>query len=157
MAQVLLRAGDPRYLELMDTVAALASPTGQWPEAIHPRTGGGCMGDGQHVWAAAEWVLMVRNCFVREEGDGLILGAGVASRWLVVGSPLTFGPVPTAFGPLTLTIKTEPHHRVHVAWQGHWHIKGHAGAPIIEVCIPGFGPVICKPGESSVCLVRKDE
>ena len=37
VAQVLLRAGDPRYLELMDAVAALASPTGQWPEAIHPR------------------------------------------------------------------------------------------------------------------------
>jgi hypothetical protein len=36
VAQVLLRAGDPRHLELMDAVAALASPTGQWPEAIHP-------------------------------------------------------------------------------------------------------------------------
>ncbi|MDX1698026.1 MAG: hypothetical protein R3308_07040, partial [Thiohalobacterales bacterium] len=74
MAQVLLRAGDSRYLELLDTVAALASPTGQWPEAIHPRTGGGCMGDGQHVWAAAEWLLMLRNCFVREEGERLIIG-----------------------------------------------------------------------------------
>ena len=107
MAQVLLRAGDPRYLELMDTVAALATPTGQWPEAIHPRTRGGCMGDGQHVWAAAEWVLMVRNCFVREEGDRLILGAGVAPRWMAVGSPLTFGPAPTTFGPLTLTPVSE--------------------------------------------------
>ena len=71
--------------------------------------------------------------------------------------PLTFGPAPTAFGPLTLNIKTEPHHRVHVAWQGHWHIKGHASAPTIEVCIPGFEPVISKPGESSVWLVKKDE
>jgi len=153
MAQVLLRAGDPRYLELMDTVAALATPTGQWPEAIHPRTGGGCMGDGQHVWAAAEWVLMVRNCFVREEGDRLILAAGVAPRWLAAGSPLTFGPAPTAFGPLSLTIKPEAH-RVHVTWQGHWHTKGHATAPIIEVCIPGFEPVIAKPGESSVYIER---
>lgn len=53
VAQALLRAGDPRYLRLMDRVSGLASPTGQWPEAIHPRTLGGCMGDGQHVWAAA--------------------------------------------------------------------------------------------------------
>jgi hypothetical protein len=157
MAQVLLRAGDSRYLELMDTVAASASPTGQWPEAIHPRTGGGCMGDGQHVWAAAEWVLMVRNCFVREEGDRLILGAGVAPRWLVAGSPLTFGPAPTAFGPLTLTIETETPQRVHVSWQGHWHIKGHATAPTIEVCIPGFDPVTPKPGETSLWLMREDE
>jgi hypothetical protein len=134
----------------MDTVAALASPTGQWPEAIHPRTGGGCMGDGQHVWAAAEWVLMVRNCFVREEGERLILGAGVAQRWLVAGSPLTFGPAPTSFGPLTLTIETERDHRVQVSWQGDWH----ATAPAIEVCIPGFDPVIPEPGETSIHIER---
>jgi GH15 family glucan-1,4-alpha-glucosidase len=41
VAQVLLRAGDQRAHQLIDAVAALASPTGQWPEAIHPRTLGG--------------------------------------------------------------------------------------------------------------------
>jgi hypothetical protein len=152
MAQVLLRAGDPRYLELLDTVAALATPTGQWPEAIHPRTKGGCMGDGQHVWAAAEWVLMLRNCFVREEGDGLVLGAGIAPRWLVAGSPLAFGPAPTAFGSVTLSVTAETQQRVELAWQGDWH----AGAPHIEVCLPGFAPVIAKAGESSVALQRED-
>jgi hypothetical protein len=114
------------------------------------------MGDGQHVWAAAEWVLMVRNCFVREEGDRLILGAGIAPRWLVAGSPLTFGPAPTAFGPLTLTIETETPHRVHVAWQGHWHSNRHATAPTIEVRIAGFDPVISEPGEASVWLTGAD-
>lgn len=43
----------------------LASPTGQWPEAFHPLTGGDCMGDGHHVSASAKWAPMVRNCFVR--------------------------------------------------------------------------------------------
>ena len=62
VAQTLLRAGDARYRDLIEAVARLASPTGQWPEAIHPHTGGGCMGDGQHGWAAAEWVMMIRNC-----------------------------------------------------------------------------------------------
>ncbi|MBP2687710.1 MAG: hypothetical protein H6Q81_2615, partial [Deltaproteobacteria bacterium] len=71
IAQVLLRAGDKRYQGLVRTVARLASPTGQWPEAVHPRTRGGCMGDGHHAWASAEWVLMIRNMFVREEGDRL--------------------------------------------------------------------------------------
>lgn len=56
----------------MTAVAKLASPMGQWPESIHPRTCGGCMGDGQHVWAAAEWVLMIRNCFIREEKEPII-------------------------------------------------------------------------------------
>ncbi|MEE4365448.1 MAG: hypothetical protein V2J08_16070, partial [Desulfotignum sp.] len=57
MAQTFLRSRDIRYKALIHTVADLASPTGQWPEAINPLTGGGCMGDGQHGWAAAEWVM----------------------------------------------------------------------------------------------------
>ena len=74
IAQVLLRAGDERFFQLMKTIADLASPTGQWPEAMHPITRGGCMGDGQHVWAAAEWIIMVRNLFIREEGNTLLFG-----------------------------------------------------------------------------------
>ena len=90
LAQVLLRAGDPRYFGLITAVAELASSTGQWPESIHPNTGGGCMGDGQHVWAAAEWVLMIRNCFVREEDEGLILCSGIPQIWLDKKQPITF-------------------------------------------------------------------
>jgi len=151
LAQVLLRAGDPRYLALMDTVAKLASPTGQWPEAIHPRTGGGCMGDGQHVWAAAEWVLMMRNCFVREEDESLILCQGVPARWLEQGAPLAFGPAPTAFGPVSVTIEqSEDTGRVSVAWHGTWH----GAAPAIEVRLPGFPPAVAEAGTASVELVK---
>lgn len=133
VAQVLLRAGDSRYLELMDAVAALASPTGQWPEAIHPGTGGGCMGDGHHVWASAEWVLMVRNCFVREEGDRLILCAGVPERWLAQGETIRFGPAPTSFGPVSVTIQPRPGAAPEVIWEGNWH----ADEPVVEVKLPG--------------------
>ena len=35
IAQSLLRIGDRRYRDLIRTVEELASPTGQWPEAIH--------------------------------------------------------------------------------------------------------------------------
>jgi hypothetical protein len=138
VAQVLLRADDARYLELMDTVAGLASPTGQWPEAIHPRTGGGCMGDGHHVWAAAEWVLMIRNCFVREEGERLILGSGIPERWHEDPAPISFGPAATSYGEISLTITPLAKHRVRVAWQANWH----AAAPIIEIRLPGYKPVI---------------
>jgi hypothetical protein len=153
MAQVLLRAGDPRYLELMDTVAALATPTGQWPEAIHPRTRGGCMGDGQHVWAAAEWVLMVRNCFVREEGELLILGSGIPARWLEHESPVSFGPAPTAFGTVSVSITPgdEGDERLTVSWQGDWH----AEAPAIEVRLPGYRPVIASSDQTSAELGKE--
>lgn len=102
LAQTLLRNGDHRYRELIRTVADLASSTGQWPEAIHPLTHGGCMGDGQHGWAAAEWVMMVRNLFVREEGRSLVVGSGIFPQWLVAGKPLQFGPAPTVFGSVEL-------------------------------------------------------
>jgi len=148
IAQVLLRAGDPRYFELMTAVAGFASPTGQWPEAIHPRTHGGCMGDGQHVWAAAEWIIMIRNCFVREERNRLLLGSGIPQRWLDENVPLTLGPAPTSFGTLSITITPEED-RVVVSWQAAWH----KGAPPIEVHIPGLPAVIVQPGETSVALL----
>lgn len=150
MAQVLLRADDPRYLELMDAVAKLASPTGQWPEAIHPRTGGGCMGDGQHVWAAAEWVLMLRNCFIREEEQGLILCQGVPARWLSNTMPLAFGPAPTAFGTISLDIEyDDERRRARVNWRGT--------APVIEVRLPGFRRAVAEPGVTKLELTAEDQ
>ena len=154
MAQVLLRAGDLRYLELMETVAGLASPTGQWPEAIHPRTLGGCMGDGQHSWAAAEWILMIRNCFVREEGNGLILGAGVAPQWLEGSEPLSFGPAPTSFGTIEVRIEGVQggsDQKVRVTWQGQWHGE----PPPIEVRLPGFVARSVSAGARSIDMERE--
>ena len=151
LAQVLLRAGDSRYLELLDTVAALASPTGQWPEAIHPRTGGGCMGDGQHVWAAAEWIMMLRHCFVREEGDSLILCQGVTARWLEDDTVVSFGPAPTAFGTLTLEL-IPTGNQIKVAWDASWHTES---PPRIEVRLPGFRPVTMQPGQTSLVLDKE--
>jgi len=139
MAQALLRAGDSRYKELADAVARLASPTGQWPEAIHPRTGGGCMGDGQHVWASAEWILMMRNRFVREEDDRLVLCSGVPAAWLAPGEALSFGPAPTPYGPVTVHAQATAD-AVSVAWQADWRDE----APALEVHTPGNAP----------CLVR---
>ena len=133
IAQVLLRAGDPRCHDLMQTVADLASPTGQWPEAIHPRTLGGCMGDGQHVWAAAEWLLYIRNCFVREEKDRLILASAIAPQWMKPGQPLRFGPAPTRFGKISIEIVPGEGDKVKVSWRGQWHGE----APRIEVRMNG--------------------
>jgi hypothetical protein len=122
LAQVLLRSGtdgQQRYVRLLEAVRDLASPTGQWPEAIHPHTRGGCMGDGQHIWAAAEWVLMLRNLFIREEGDSLILASGIPRAWLQCDRPLEFGPTETSLGPVTVRIqRTEEGHRV--SWSATW-------------------------------------
>jgi len=152
VAQVLLRAGDPRYQELMDAVAGLATSTDQWPEAIHPHTRGGCMGDGHHVWAAAEWVLMVRNCFVREEGDRLILCAGIAERWLQEGSSVQFGPAPTRFGLVSITLNPLSAASIKVILQTAWHDQ----EPAIDVRLPGHEPVTLERNATSVILTREE-
>ncbi len=150
LAQVLLRAGDSRYFGLMTAVAKLASPTGQWPESVHPRTGGGCMGDGQHVWAAAEWVLMIRNCFVREEGNRLILCSGIPRIWLEKNQKITFGPAPTSFGSIQISI-TPQGQNIFVEWCGQWFTK----EPLIDIQLPGFTNVRVSPGTNSLELKQE--
>jgi hypothetical protein len=149
VAQVLLRAGNPGFFGLVNTVADLASPTGQWPEAIHPRTLGGCMGDGQHAWAAAEWVLMVRNMFVREEQGRLILGSGIPASWLEQPEPIHFGPTATQYGRLTVRITCGG--RPHLDWQWETGPHGLNGAEqaVIEPQLPAEFDVISSGTHSS--------
>jgi len=145
LAQVLLRAGDPMYFGLMQAVAKLATPTGQWPESIHPRTGGGCMGDGQQVWAAAEWVMMIRNCFVREEGDRLILCSGIPRVWLEENQTIAFGPAPTTFGDIQISLKPRGEN-VLIEWRGLWFAK----EPPIDIQLQGFKNVRIIPATNSL-------
>lgn len=149
IAQVLLRAGDPRAMDLVQSVADLASPTGQWPEAIHPRTGGGCMGDGQHGWAAAEWVVMMRNLFVREEGQRLVIGAGIPTDWLDRSERLSMGPAPTAFGPLEISIQPAKD-SVEVTLRHEWRTPPRA----IDLALPGCRPQTVDASQRSVVLQR---
>jgi hypothetical protein len=142
LAQVLLRAGDLRALQLADVVARLATPTGQWPEAIHPHTGGGCMGDGQHVWAAAEWAMMIRNCFVREENNRLVIGAGIFPRWLQKREAISFGPTLTPFGPVTLGLEPHSTGKFSVHIEAEWRGQ----PPQIEIRVPGYSqPAATQP------------
>ena len=147
----LLRAGDPRYFKLMLAVARLASPTGQWPEAIHPRTGGSCMGDGQHAWAAAEWLMMIRNCFVREEGETLTIGSRIDRSWLHHNGRISFGPAPTNIGTLTLRITADAKLReLALDWTASWHSIG----PTLQIRFTGYTPIEVAAEHGSVRLLE---
>jgi hypothetical protein len=152
IAQVFLRAGDPRFFDLMNSTASLATATGQWPEAIHPRTKGGCMGDGQHIWAAAEWILIVRNCFVREEEGELILCSGIPASWMADGKEASLGPTLTRFGSIKVQIKTEDG-KIKIQWSGNWH---NGKEPMIEIRLPNATPINVKPGENSIEIPRRN-
>ena len=137
LAQIRLRAGQHEVAwTLMDHVAAMASPTGQWPEAIHPRTAGGCMGDGQHMWAACEWAMMLRNCFVREERGRLIVGSGVRPNWWRA-TGASFGPTLTPSGPVTVRLTPEAaggSRTLRVSVEGAWR----GPMPTLEIKLPGY-------------------
>jgi len=148
VAQVLLRAGDSRADKLIDAVAALASPTGQWPEAIHPRTLGGCMGDGQHVWAAAEWLMMMRNLFVREEDDCLVLGSGIRREWMQSGQSFGIERTLTPVGEVSIRIETRRDDESELRIEGAWR----AQPPRLEVRVPGY---VATPMASQTFRLRR--
>jgi hypothetical protein len=149
IAQTLLRAGDPRYRDLVETVARLATATGQWPEAIHPQTLGGCMGDGQHGWAAAEWAMMIRSLFAREEGERLVVGSGLFAEWFDTDEDLLFGPTLTPWGPVTIRV-VRPRAGPTLAIEGRWR----GAAPPIDVAIPGFKHLASIEAGSAIRLER---
>jgi hypothetical protein len=151
LAEVLLRAGErERAMRHIEAVADLASPTGQWPEAIHPATRGGCMGDGQHLWAAAEWVLMMRNLFIREEADRLIIAAGLPAAWLTPGKTLSIGPAPTLFGLVDLRMTCDDE-GTRVDWRATWHSQ----PPKLEVHLPDAETIVVAGDDTgSVCVPR---
>jgi hypothetical protein len=112
LARALLVIGDPRWLELAQNLAASATATGTWPEAIHPKGLGGCMGDGDHGWSAAEYINLVREALVMEHGNTLRLGAGLTADWAMKGvwvrhAPTYFGEVSWSLSPAATGLRLE--------------------------------------------------
>ena len=145
LAQTCLRGGDPAYADLLRTVADLASPTGQWPEAIHPNTLGGCMGDGQHGWAAGEWIMIIRNAFVYEEEPTrtLVIGSGILPEWLHEGNGASFGPTLTLWGKVSVSLAGNE-----ITVQAEWN----DAAPQLLVSVPGYQPIAGAPANQSLPL-----
>ncbi len=147
LAQTFLRNRDMRYAGVVDSMASLASATGMWPEAVHPFSGGGCMGDGQHGWAASEWVMMLRNMFVREEPDRLVIASGVLPRWLDSGQECRYGPTLTPFGKLSVRVQGQ-NGTCRVTVEGVWS----NGRPAIEAAPPGYESAMLPEGAESIEL-----
>ena len=109
LAAVELEAGDRRALDRLEWMVDVATPTFTWPEAIHPRLGDGCMGDGHHGWAAADFLSLVRNLLVRdvgtEERPALALCAMLPDAWL--GQALEVQHAPTHAGTLSFDLAWE--------------------------------------------------
>mgnify|MGYP003396061641 FL=1 len=95
------------------------------------------MGDGQHVWASAEWVSAMRHLFIREESDQnlLVLCGGLPEKWLRPGEELFFGPGLTPYGSVSVSVRCQKD-TILVSWEAQWRT-----APNIEIHLPGTSAV----------------
>jgi hypothetical protein len=112
MALAWLYAGErARFWELLSHVVRHASPTMNYPEAIHPHTGGGVMGDGHHGWAAAEMVLALRHAFIQEHWHpersrpDLVLLGGTPPSWFQPDTYFSISRAPVPGGMLDLEVR----------------------------------------------------
>jgi hypothetical protein len=137
LAAVELAAGDDRCLERLAWLVEAATPTFTWPEAVHPGLGGGCMGDGHHGWAAADFLSFVRSLLVREVDGGLALCSMLPEAW--VGQNLEVHDAPTHHGLLSFAVR----------WHGDrpallWDLRPHEGRPSdgapVRLTAPGLDP-----------------
>jgi hypothetical protein len=105
IAQCYIGQRSARALDILNWLLKVASPTWCWPEAIHPRTLGGTIGDGHHGWAAADICLLIRNMLYLEENNNLLITPVVPARWYK-GEKITVSKAATYFGQLNYTIET---------------------------------------------------
>lgn len=75
-------------------------------------------GNMPHNWTSAEMVNLIRDIFVVEEGDTLILGKGVPPEWSKPGSRFGVTNMPTDFGPVTYTVIVDRSGKVFLNYKG---------------------------------------
>jgi hypothetical protein len=133
LAFVELDAGDRRCLDRLRWLVSAATTTWTWPEAIHPQHGGGCMGDGHHGWAAADFLSFVRALLVREVDGGMALCSMLPDGW--AGQPVEVHDAPTPYGRLSYAVR----------WHGDrpallWELDPYPGRPAPVLTAPGLDP-----------------
>ncbi len=139
LAFVELERADAKALDRLRWMLDAGTSTYTWPEAIHPQLGGGCMGDGHHGWAAADFMSLVRNVLVREVEGGLAMLTVMPDDW--IGQSLAVHDAPTHHGRFSYAVR----------WHGDrpallWELKPHVGIdgrPVVEqvrLTAPGLDP-----------------
>ncbi len=120
--------------EVAETIFRQATPPYSLPEAIHPRTGGGTMGDGHHGWAAAEIILFLRSCMVKEENGVISLFKGNNNRLVQKGKNVKVKNVPTTFGEVSCSLSFTGETTAVVHFEGNF--SGEAMPAAVEIYLP---------------------
>ncbi len=75
-------------------------------------------GNMPHNWTGAEMLALLRTLFVDEEGDTLILGAGVPPAWRAPGCRFGVRDMPTTLGPVSYMVTTMEDGTPHLEYSG---------------------------------------
>jgi hypothetical protein len=94
---------------------------------------------------------MVRNLFVREEGNRLVIGSGLFEEWFESEEDIYFGPSLTPWGPVTVRI-VRPAGDPLLTVDAHWR----EDAPRVDIEVPGFAQLVDADCSSAIQL-RRDE
>jgi hypothetical protein len=104
VAQCLLMQRHADAWKIIHWVLRHASPTFAWAEGIHPGTRRGGMGDGHHGWAAADFVLAVRNALLLEEEKHLVITPLMPQDWVAENNVIKAEGAATYFGNVNFTV-----------------------------------------------------
>ncbi len=134
-----LAAGRPDADEPLQWLLERGAPTWAWPELVHPRSGGGCAGEGHHAASTAAVLLLARALAVVERDGGLAVLPGVPDAWL--GQPVEVHGLPTAHGLLSYALR----------WHGErpallWELEPHADNAVARAVAATSPLLITAPG-----------
>lgn len=63
------------------------------------------MGDGHHIWAAADWLMFMRNVLFFEENERLVITPALPTEWLDDGAEVGITNAPSYFGEVSFMIR----------------------------------------------------
>lgn len=109
LARAFIALRDARGYALLEALLQKATRTWTWPEALHPRTLGGCMGDGDHGWSAAETLQLIRALLIEDHAGAITLMPGAPRAWFRPGLDLEIKDAPTVHGMVDFKIHWVAH------------------------------------------------
>jgi hypothetical protein len=122
-----------------------SSSTHCWPEGTSVKTGEGAQGDMPQNYAGAEYLLLLRDMLLHEDGDTIKLTPAIPAEWTAPGKELAFERAPTFFGEMSFRIRsgaggdrltlelTPPAHEPREGYV--WFVHDAKGRPVRRVSI----------------------
>lgn len=157
----LLRGRQRRVVRgLYDALAHTSTTHAGFETGVHPR-GSRSVDDNPspHGWYAAEYVALLRNMLVRDDGGRrIVLGSALSSDWLRPGRAVRVGSAPTPAGRVSFVLRARPGGAV-LAWRGPAAADLSLAVPagVRAVRAPGLdrrGRSIRLPGASGRIAIR---